>query len=197
MRVELNEQFDKYNELLTQSQRPQVEAIYTTENRQKEQSSAEGVKEAPNSQTSEVEGAARSIDKVSANRSNFTQDFQSEKDQAMNTLKEEGTLTLKQPQSDLPLTKQNLIFLQHENQALRERTKEVRLILNRKMDELQQVLKATKQSHEHDLAHLKAECKKDLYQLQQQELKTQEMLKQQIYRENQQENQQIKDDFAE
>lgn len=184
MRVELNEQFDKYNELLTQSQKP-VEANYTTENRQKEQSS-EGVKEAPNSQTSEIEGAARSVDKVSANRSNFTQDFQSEKDQAVN--KDEGIINLKQPQSDLPLTKQNLIFLQRENQALRERTKEVRLILNRKMDELQQVLKATKQSHEHDLAHLKAECKKDLYQLQQQELKTQEMLKQQIYRENQQEN---------
>ena len=37
---------------------------------------------------------------------------------------------------DLPLTKQNLIFLQRENQALRERTKEVRLILNNKIDEL-------------------------------------------------------------
>ena len=63
---------------------------------------------------------------------------------------------------DLPLTKQNLIFLQRENQALRERTKEVRLILNNKNDELQSALKIMKQSHEHDLAQLKAECKKDL-----------------------------------
>lgn len=45
------------------------------------------------------------------------------------------------------------------------------------MDELQHVLKVTKKSHEHDMASLKAECKKDLDQLRREELKTHEMLK--------------------
>lgn len=45
---------------------------------------------------------------------------------------------------------------------MRERTKEIRLILNNKVDELQNSLKLTKQSHEHDLANLKAMCKRDL-----------------------------------
>ena len=45
---------------------------------------------------------------------------------------------------DLELTKQNLIYLQRENQALRERTKEIRLILNNKVDELQNTLKVTR-----------------------------------------------------
>ena len=70
-----------------------------------------------------------------------------------------------------------MIFLQRENQALRERTKEVRLILNNKNDELQSALKIMKQSHEHDLASVKAECKKDLDQLRTEELKTHQMLK--------------------
>ena len=70
---------------------------------------------------------------------------------------------------DLPLTKQNLILLQRENQALRERTKEIRLILNSKMDELQQVLKVTKQTHENDLSQLKTDCKEDIDRLRKQE----------------------------
>lgn len=70
---------------------------------------------------------------------------------------------------DLPLTKQNLILLQRENQALRERTKEIRLILNSKMDELQQVLKVTKQTHEIDLSQLKTDCKEDIDRLRKQE----------------------------
>ena len=60
---------------------------------------------------------------------------------------------------------------------MRERTKEIRLILNGKVDELQEVLKATKQSHEHAMTALKLECKNDIEMLRQQELKTQELLR--------------------
>ena len=85
--------------------------------------------------------------------------------------------------------------MQRENEALRERTKEIRLILNNKNDELQQALKITKQSHEHDLSQLKAECKKDLSLLRQQELKTHEMLKAQIHREAKKELEALKEHF--
>lgn len=43
----------------------------------------------------------------------------------------------------------------------------------------------TKQTHEHDLTSLKAECKDDIDRLRKQELQTQEMLKNQLRRESQ------------
>lgn len=87
----------------------------------------EGEKKVASEQVSEIEGAVRASEVLSNKRSS---NIASEKDQAGRDKRE----TIKH---DLPLTKQSLIFLQRENLALRERTKEVRLILNRKMDELQ------------------------------------------------------------
>ena len=78
---------------------------------------------------------------------------------------------------------------------MRERTKEIRLILNSKYDEQLQYIKVAKQTHEHDLAKLKADCKADIEQMRVQELKTQEMLKTQLRREAQHEISLLKENF--
>ena len=55
----------------------------------------------------------------------------------------------------LPQTSQSLIFLQRENEALRDRVKEVRLILNKQVNDLQETLASTKLANETEVTRLK------------------------------------------
>jgi hypothetical protein len=47
----------------------------------------------------------------------------------------------------MPITKQSFIILQKENQALKERVKEVRIILNKEVNDLKDLLKDTNRSN--------------------------------------------------
>lgn len=62
-----------------------------------------------------------------------------------------------------PLT--DILMLQRENAALKNRIKEVRLVFNKQVNELQDTLKMTKSSLENDMTQLKVRYGKDLTKL--------------------------------
>lgn len=62
----------------------------------------------------------------------------------------------------MPQTSQSLIFLQRENEALKDRVKEVRLILNKQVNDLKEELASTKLANETEVTRLKIQYGKDL-----------------------------------
>ena len=65
-------------------------------------------------------------------------------------------------QKNLPVSAKNLIVMAREKQALKDRIKEVRLILTKQVNDLQETLKMTKASNENQLTAMKIQYGKDL-----------------------------------
>ena len=81
------------------------------------------------------------------------------------TIAQNESFVRSQAEGKLPVTKQSLIMLQQENQALKERVKEVRIILNKEVNDLQDLLKDTKHLNEVEMTRVKVEYGKNLASL--------------------------------
>ena len=83
-------------------------------------------------------------------------------------------------QRNLPVSARNLIMMQKENQALRDRIKEVRIILNKQVNDLQDDLKMTKASNENELTRMKIQYGKDLQVLENDYKSSSALVRQQV-----------------
>lgn len=90
-----------------------------------------------------------------------------------------------------PLT--DILMLQRENAALKNRIKEVRLVFNKQVNELQDTLKNTKSSLENDMTQLKVRYGKDLTKMHKDYEQNSSTLRQQIEIETHKELQSYKD----
>ena len=95
-------------------------------------------------------------------------------------------------QRNLPVSARNLIMMQKENQALRDRIKEVRIILNKQVNDLQDDLKMTKASNENELTRMKIQYGKDLQVLENDYKSSSALVRQQVRQETEEEMETLK-----
>ena len=95
-------------------------------------------------------------------------------------------------QKNLPVSAKNLIVMAREKQALKDRIKEVRLILTKQVNDLQETLKMTKASNENQLTAMKIQYGKDLQELEADYKKSSALVKQQARQETEEEMEQLK-----